>query len=51
MLLEAITHHFPVEDVVAGVGSLHYKEEERKLLASVTHKWKCEKCGILSDIY
>lgn len=51
MLLEAITHHFPIEDVVSGVGALHYKSEERKILASVTPKWKCDKCGILADIF
>ena len=40
MQLEALTQHFPIEDVVASVGSHHYKKEERKLFASISHKWK-----------
>ena len=45
MLLEGIVHHFPIDDIISGVGSLHYSQEERKKLAELSHKWKCEICG------
>ena len=51
MLLEGIVHHFPIDDIISGVGSLHYSQEERKKLAELSHRWKCEICGCLENIF
>lgn len=50
-MLEALINYFPVkEQGFAGVGALDYSKEERKKLAILSQKSKCEKCGPLIEI-
>ena len=50
-MLEALINYFPIrEQGFAGVGALDYPQEERKKLAILSQKSKCEKCGPLIQI-
>lgn len=50
-MLEALINYFPVkEQGFAGVGALDYSPQERKKLALLSQKSKCEKCGPLLEI-
>lgn len=50
-MLEALISYFPIrEPGFAGVGALDYSKEERKKLAILSQKFKCDKCGSLIEI-
>jgi len=50
-MLEALINYFPIrEEGFAGVGALDYPSGERKKLAILSQKARCDKCGPLNQI-